>query len=37
MELVDVVGNLGSSKPGGCSTYTNSEIGPLRKALFTSI
>ena len=24
---------MGSSKPGGCSTYTNSEIGPLRKAL----
>src|SRR3954468_16912695 len=28
---------LGSSKPGGCITYTSSSISPLRKALFTSI
>jgi hypothetical protein len=30
-------GYLSSSKPGGCSTYTSSLIGPFRKALFTSI
>jgi hypothetical protein len=36
-ELVHMVGYLSSLKPGGCSTYTSSLIGPLRKALFMSI
>ena len=30
-------GYRSSSKPGGCYAYTSSLIGPLRKALFTSI
>jgi hypothetical protein len=36
-ELIHVVGIHVILKPGGCSTYTSSLIGPLRKALFTSI
>jgi hypothetical protein len=36
-ELVDVVGIPVLLKARGCSTYTSSLIGPLRKALFMSI
>jgi hypothetical protein len=36
-ELVDMVGILVSLEARGCYTYTSSLIGPLRKALFTSI
>jgi hypothetical protein len=37
MELVHMVGEIGSSKPGGCSTYTSSWRGPFKNALLTSI
>jgi hypothetical protein len=36
-ELVDVVGIPIILKARGCSAYTSSLIGPLRKALFTFI
>ena len=37
LSLYTMSGCFGSSKPGGCATYTSSSILPLRKALFTSI
>ena len=37
LEFIDMVGKFGIFNPGGCSTYTNSCIGPLRNALLTSI
>ena len=36
VSLYTMLGCFGSSKPGGCATYTSSIL-PLRKALFTSI
>jgi hypothetical protein len=36
-ELVDMAGIPVILEARGCSTYTSSLIGPLRKALFTSI
>jgi hypothetical protein len=36
-ELINMVGILVILEAGGCSTYTSSLIGPLRKTLFTSI
>ena len=35
--LYTISGCFGSSKPGGCATYTSSSILPLRNELFTSI